>query len=96
LVLRFNFIYQFHIPGFKIHESFQTRLICLQDGPINKVTSFYNMFYFVSESMLYAINKNKLPTGLCMASDCMFLALYQFYIFRKSGYSLVLMKLLVE
>jgi len=54
------------------------------------------MFYFVSESMLYAINKNKLPTGLCMASDCMFLALYQFYIFRKSGYSLVLMKLLVE
>jgi len=54
------------------------------------------MFYFVSESVLLAINKNKLPTGLCMASDCMFLILYQFYIFRNSGYSLVLIKLYVQ
>jgi len=68
----------------------------LQDGPINKVTSFYDMFYFVSESVLHAINKNKLPTGLCMASDCMLLILYQFSTFRKSRYSLVLIKLLVQ
>lgn len=51
--IEFNYIYKFHIPGFKNILGLPNEHSFSRDGPINKVTSFYDMFHLLVESFCF-------------------------------------------